>query len=61
MLVTARSATRARIRTDYREKTEVEVASKDTCREFSQEALEKTSNGMWIPILIRSEKIDIAL
>jgi hypothetical protein len=39
----------------------VEVASKDACREFSQEALEKTSNGMWIPILIRSEKIDIAL
>ena len=39
----------------------MEVASKDTCREFSQEALEKTSNGMWIPVLIRSEKIDIAL
>lgn len=49
------------MRTNNGEKPEVEFASEDTRWQFAQEALEKASDGMRIPIFIRSKKINIAL
>lgn len=45
----------ATILTYHREESCVEFTSQNARRELTHESLEQSRNGMWVPVLIRSE------
>lgn len=47
--------------TDYSKELEVQVPCEDARRQFAQEALEKASDGMRVPILVARKQINISL